>query len=250
MQTYRSLLSTTVPRSDLFSSFTSKISGIISSCIRPVLESLAVQAGVQLVLCCQSDGFGYSHLDDSISSASSLSPNPGHHLRERLIIAQPYGSGASPGGAHPVPPSLDRSHSDDYRSLKKKGHHPLFDGVVVHDQYSVLSAHDALLSLASELMSLYHDVCGTVRMKGAEHSVYLQRWQEQRNSFVVVYHSHREQQLLPAIRHTQHLLHKGQPHNTNAAPVHDPRTYPLTAIPHAHPRSFDTVLVMASNLKS
>ena len=209
--TYRSLLSTPVPRSDMFSAFTSKISGIIAAAIRPVLDALAVHPGVLLVLCCQSDGFGYSNLDDSITSTSSLSPNPAHHLRERLIIAQPFAA-SSPATSHPVAPSLDRAHSDEYRSLKKKAH-PLFDGVVVHDQYAVLSAHDALLSLASELMSVYHDVPATVRMKGRESSLYMQRWNEQRNSLIVVYLAHLEHTLMPHIQHTQHLLHKGHHHH-------------------------------------
>ena len=177
------------------------------------MDSLAAHAGILLVLCCQSDGFGYSNLDDSISTASSLSPNPAHHLRERLIIAQPSPT-SSPGGAsfpsHPVAPTLDRTHSDDYRSLKKKGpHSALFDSVQVHDQYAVLSAHDALLSLASELMSVYHDVAATVRLKGREQSIYMHRWHEQRNTFIVVYHTHQQAHLLPLIIQTQHLLHKG-----------------------------------------
>ena len=209
--TYRSLLSTPVPRSDMFSAFTSKISGIIAACIRPVLDALALQPGVLLVLCCQSDGFGYSNLDDSLSSTHSLSPHPTHHSRERLIIAQPYAASNSTTSSHPVAPSLDRAHSDEYRSLKKKAH-PLFDGVLVHDQYAVLSAHDALLSLASELMAVCHDVPAVVRMKGREGSVYMQRWSEQRNSLIVVYQPHLEHSLMPCIQHTQHLLHKGTHH--------------------------------------
>ena len=255
-QTYRSQLSTTVPRSDMFSSFTSKISGIISSCLRPVMDSLACQPGVLLVLCAQSDGFGYGHLDDA--SAASLSPNPTHHLRERLIVAQPLGATSPTVHSHShsvVAPALDRTHSDDYRSLKKKAH-SMFDSVRVQDQYAVLSAHDALLSLASELMSLHHDVASTVRMKGPEQSIFMHRWQEQRNTFIVVYHSHLAHQLLPAITQTQHLLHKGMLQLRRTSSCVMPRRClhmpsPLLLLSSTVPvGAFIVVLVMASNLKS
>ena len=249
-----------MPRSDLFSSFTSKISGIVSSCIRPVLESLAAQAGILLVLCCQSDGFGYSNIDDSIASSSSLSlaPNPSHHVRERLIIAQPYGSASgqavppsAAGSLSSHPAALERGHSDDYaRSLKK--HHPLFDALLVADQYSVLSAHDALLSLAGELLSVYHDVCVRVRLQGRDSSLYLQRWQEQRNSFIVVYSTRMDRQLKPAIQQTASLLHKG--HSNSISPAAENQHARLA--PHSLCSCLSSavclpaVLVLASNLKS
>ena len=193
VQTFRSLLSTTAAaRSDLFSSFGSKISGIISSCIRPVLDSLAVQPGILLVLCCQSDSFGSYNIDASTSSTSSLSPNPGSHSRERLIIAQPYPSAATATttSALSAVPALERLHSDEYRSLKKK--HGVLAVSEVHDTYSVLSAHDALLSLGSEILSVYQDGVASVELKGRDSHVWMQRWHEQRNSFIVVYQANME----------------------------------------------------------
>ena len=211
MQTFRSLLSTTAAaRSDLFSSFGSKISGIIASCIRPVLDSLAVQPGILLVLCCQSDSFGSYNIDASTASTSSLSPNPGSHSRERLIIAQPYTSAsatASTSSALAPIPTLERLHSDEYRSLKKK--HGVLAVSEVHDTYSVLSAHDALLSLGSEILSVYQDGVASVELKGRDSSVWMQRWHEQRNSFIVVYQSNMEHAVKQSIAQTAHLLHKG-----------------------------------------
>ena len=226
-QTYRSLLSTTAAaRSDLFSSFGSKISGIISSCIRPVLDSLAVQPGILLVLCCQSDSFGSYNIDASTSSTSSLSPNPGSHSRERLIIAQPYPSAATAATSTVLSsiPTLERLHSDEYRSLKKK--HGVLAVSEVHDTYSVLSAHDALLSLGSEILSVYQDGVASVELKGRDSHVWMQRWHEQRNSFIVVYQSYMEQHVKHSIAQTAHLLHKGQTSSTAQMAACGPERWP------------------------
>ena len=123
-------------------------------------------------------------------------------------------------------PTLERLHSDEYRSLKKK-HGVLGVGSVgeVHDTYSVLSAHDALLSLGSEILSVYQDGVASVELKGRDSTVWMQRWHEQRNSFIVVYQSNMEQYVKQSIAQTAHLLHKGQhltsPHHATPHPLHN-----------------------------
>ena len=108
----------------------------------------------------------------------------------------------------------------------------------------------------------YHDVAATVRMKGPEQSIYMHRWHEQRNTFLVVYHTHLAQQLLPAITQTQHLLHRGQHHTQTGkarpAPTSPPSsTAQLTLLVSTVSLcwamcavTITAVLVMASNLKS
>lgn len=198
--TYRSLLSTSVPRSDLFSSFTSKISGIIS-CIRPVLDALSKERGIIAVLCCQSDHDGMMILDDSLASATHIPHHQQQPGRERLIVSQ---------GQQYLPHHLMGSSTHPHHTFTKHNKSKSPTASVLYDSYTILSSHDALLNLASEVMSLYSDHVQQMTLTGKTRHVFIQRYYDARATMIVLYDAAMEQRYIKQqITDAAHLLHKG-----------------------------------------
>lgn len=185
----------------MFSSFTSKLSGIISSCLRPVCDSLSHQRGIIAVLCCPSD-------HDTIMSHDSLSSLPSHHHvhggggssggggggRERLIISQR---------------STSSHHLNHAAYIKQNKKGTLSSISSIHDPYTILSSHDALLNLASDIMSLYGDHISVLHLTGKTRHIYIQRYHDTRSTLIVLYDNNIQPSIMrTVIEDTAYLLHK------------------------------------------